>query len=217
MVTASLPVVVCETTSGAPTTTTSLPASVSVSVPSSDAQENLAVYSDETGSLMLVGPTTGWTCGGNFGADGSGMLALTPVSTSVPANAGTTWHLAADSPIQAITALETGASPVQAAALACPLFTSAAAAMQQDLGKVCAASPAGESKSTISSAEVGFVDAPGVAGIGFPSGGQYPANGIMLYQPKTGEASAYLATCTLPPAQHDLCTAVLNHFTALYG
>ena len=50
MVTASLPVVVCQTTTGVPTTTTSLPGSVSVSVPASEAQQgNLAVYTDETG------------------------------------------------------------------------------------------------------------------------------------------------------------------------
>ncbi len=73
MVTASLPVVVCSTTTGVPTTTTSLPPSVSVSVPTSEAQQgNLAVYTDEAGRLMLVGPTVGWTCNGSFGADGSG-------------------------------------------------------------------------------------------------------------------------------------------------
>ena len=77
-----------ETTTGVPTTTTSLPAAVSVSVPASEAQEgNLAVYTDEAGRLMLVGPTVGWTCNGSFGADGSGFLALAPVGTAVPAGA----------------------------------------------------------------------------------------------------------------------------------
>ena len=51
MVTATLPVVVCQTTSGVTTTTAALPGSVSVSVPSSAAgQGNLAVYSDESGA-----------------------------------------------------------------------------------------------------------------------------------------------------------------------
>src|SRR3984957_13501783 len=85
MVTASLPVVVCQTTTGAPTTTTSLPGSVTVIFPASDAQQgSLAVYSDLTGRLMLVGPTVGWTCSGTFGADGSGMMAISPVGTTVP-------------------------------------------------------------------------------------------------------------------------------------
>ncbi len=218
MVTASLPVVVCETTTGAPTTTTSLPGSVPVSVPASDAQQgNLAVYTDETGRLMLVGPTVGWTCNGSFGADGSGQLALAPVGTVVPAT-GTTWHLPTSSTTQAIVASESGGSTVQGAALACPLFSAAQAATQQDLGQGCSvSSPSQERVVRTSSVEVGFEDPPGVAGVGYPSGGQNPANGIMLYQPKPTEATAYRATCTLALAQHDLCTAVLNHFVATFG
>ena len=218
MVMATLPVVVCQTSSGVTTTTAALPGSVSVSVPVADAQQgNLAVYSDETGALMLIGPTVGWTCTGNFGADGSGMMALAPVGTTVP-TAGATWQLPASSSTQAIVAMESGGSPVQGAALVCPLFSSARAAMQQNLGKSCAA--AGVSREhvvSISSGAVGFQDPPGVAGVGFPSGGQNPANGVGLYQPKPSEPTAYLATCTLPASQQDLCTAVLNHFVATFG
>jgi hypothetical protein len=218
MVTASLPVVVCETTSGASTTTTSLPASVSVSVPSSQSQQgNLAVYSDLTGRLMLVGPTVGWTCTGTFGADGSGMLALSPVGTTVPAT-GTTWHLPASSPAQAIVALESGGSTVQGAALVCPLFSAAKAATQQNLGQGCAVtSPPQERVARTSAVQVGFQDPAGVAGVGSPSGGLNAANGVVLYQPKATEATAYQATCTLPAAQQDLCTAVLNQFATTFG
>ena len=218
MVTAMLPVVVCQTTSGVSTTTTSLPASVAVSVPASDAQQgNLAVYSDLTGALMLVGPTVGWTCTGSFGADGSGMMALAPVGTSVPVG-GTVWHLPASSSTQAIVALESGGSIVQGAALACPLFSTAKETTQQDLGKGCdTTSPPQEHVVTTSSSQVGFQDPAGVAGIGFTSGGQNAANGIMLYRPKPTEWTAYEATCTLPAAQLDLCTAVLNHFAATFG
>jgi hypothetical protein len=218
MVTASLPVIVCQTTSGVSTTTTSLPASVSVSVPVSEAQPgNLAVYSDLQGALMLVGPTVGWTCSGNFGADGSGMMVLTPVGTTVPAG-GTIWHLAGSSSTQAIVAMESGGSSVQGAALACPLFGAAKATTQQDLGKGCAVtSPAQEKIVTTSSTQVGFQDPAGVAGVGFPSGGQNVANGVVLYQPKPTEPTAYQATCTLPTAQQDLCTAVLNQFVATFG
>ena len=171
MVTASLPVVVCQTTSGVSTTTTSLPPSVSVSVPSSQAQQgNLAVYSDLTGRLLLVGPTVGWTCAGAFGADGSGMSALSPVGTTVPA-AGTTWHLPASSSTQAIVALESGGSTVQGAAVACPLFSAAKVATQQDLGQGCAVtSPPQERVVRTSAVQVGFQDPAGVAGVGYPSG-----------------------------------------------
>jgi hypothetical protein len=218
MVTATLPVVVCQTSSGVTTTTAALPGSVSVSVPASEASAgNLAVYSDETGALMLIGPTVGWTCTGSFGADGSGIMALAPVGTSVSLS-GTTWQLAASSPTQAIVAMESGASPVQGASLVCPLFSTAQAATQQNVGKSC--TPAGTSRehvSRISSVAVGFQDPPGVGGVGYPSGGQNPANGVALYLPKPTEPTAFLATCTLPPSQQDLCTAVLNHFVATFG
>jgi len=218
MVTASFPVVVCQTTSGVSTTTTSLPASISVSVPASESQQgNLAVYSDLTGRLLLVGPTVGWTCTGTFGADGSGMLALSPVGTTVPAG-GTTWHLPATSPTQAIVAMESGGSTVQGAALACPLFSAAKAATQQNLGQGCAVtSPSQERVVRTSSVQVGFQDPAGVAGVGSPSGGQNAANGIVLYQPKLTEPTAYQVTCTLPAAQMDLCTTVLNQFAATFG
>jgi hypothetical protein len=217
MVTATLPVVVCQTSSGVTTTTAALPGSVSVSMPAADASAgDLGVYSDEAGRLMLIGPTVGWTCTGSFGADGSGLMALAPVGTSVPTS-GTSWHLPASSSVQAIVAMESGGSPVQGAALVCPLFPAAKVAAQQSLGQSCAPAPSQEKVSKISSGAVGFQDPAGVAGIGFPSGGQNAANGVGLYQPKPTEATAYVATCTLPASQQDLCTGVLNHFVATFG
>jgi hypothetical protein len=164
---------------------------------------------------MLVGPTVGWTCNGSFGADGSGLLALAPVGTSVPLS-GLTWHLPASSSTQAIVAMESGASSVQGALLVCPFFSAAKAAAQQSGGSSCAGSPSQEVVPA-SGVQAGFQDPPGVAGAGYPSGGSNAANGVALYQPKPTEASAYLATCTLPTAQHDLCTAVLNQFAATFG
>ena len=114
--------------------------------------------------------------------------------------------------------MESGGSPVQGAALACPFFSAAQAATQQNLGKGCAASsPSQEQVVRTSAVQVGFEDPPGVAGAGYPSGGQNPANGVVLYQPKPTEATAYQATCTLAAAQHDLCTAVLNQFATDFG
>jgi hypothetical protein len=218
MVTATLPLTVCPTTSGVTTTTAALPGSVSVSVPASEASGgNLAVYSDEAGRLMLVGPTVGWTCTGSFGADGSGTMALAPVGTTVPTT-GTTWTLPSSSSTQAIVAMESGASGAGGATLVCPLFSQAQTATQRLIGKSCApASASKEHVAKISSVAVGFADPAGVAGIGYPSGGQNPANGVGIFLPKPSEATAYLATCTLPAAQHDLCTAVLNQFVATFG
>jgi len=61
--------------------------------------------------------------------------------------------------------------------------------------------------------EIGFLDPPGLKGTGFPSGGNNPANGVVLYRfmSGTGGTSA-IETCTLPTSDHSLCTAVLNDF-----
>ena len=39
----------------------------------------------------------------------------------------------------------------------------------------------------------------------------------MAYRPKPTKPNAYQATCTLPAAQLDLCTAVLNNFATTFG
>ena len=218
MATATLPLVVCQTSSGVTTTTAALPGSVTVKVPAADAgANNLAVYSDEAGRLQLLGPTVGWTCTGSFGADGSGIMALAPVGTTVPLSNGTAWHLPATSSTQAIVAMESGASTVQGAELACPYFSAAKSTTQQSVGKACAAAPAAEQVAPISSTAVGFSDPPGVAGGGYPSGGQYPARGVVLYQSKPTEPTASSATCTLTTAQQDLCAAVVTQFVASFG
>ncbi len=197
-------------------TTVPIPTSATVRVPAGEAA-NLVVYSDDAGIMMLIGPAT-WTCHGMYGADGSGGLLIAPAGESVPSDPDTGWQLPASSSDEAIVGYETGGSTVQGAALACSLFPEAATATRQDLGRGCAVTrPAQETIAGTSGSEVGFEDPAGVAGNGIPSGGQNPANGVMLYLPARGKASAYLASCTLPDSQHDVCTAVLNHFVALYG
>jgi hypothetical protein len=217
---ATLPVVPCQTSFAVTpsATVTPLPTSVAVSVPAGDAA-GLSVYGDDAGIMMLVGPAT-WTCHGLYGADGSGGLLISPAGESVPSDADPGWHLSTSSSDEAIVGYETGGSPVQGAALACPLFPSAAATTKQDLGQGCAVTrPSQESVSVSGTAgsEVGFEDPVGIAGDGVPSGGLNPAGGVMLYLPAEGKATAYLATCTLPASQHDVCTAVLDHFVTQYG
>jgi hypothetical protein len=59
-----------------------------------------------------------------------------------------------------------------------------------------------------------FEDPPGVRGNGFPSGGPYPADSLLMVNAKTSSSSiaANQETCTLPRAQHALCTMILNDF-----
>lgn len=216
-VVAVLPVVTCQTTFAITTqTTTSLPAAISVRVPSSEATD-LAAYGDPAGIMLLVGPKDGWTCHGLYGADGSGGLLISPTGEPVPSDPDAGWHPSVSSSTQAIVGYETGGSAVQGAVLACSLFGAAATLYTQSFSKSCLARPAQESVTTISAVADGFEDPAGVAGDGIPSGGQNAANGVVLYEPKVDEPTAYSATCTLPASQHALCTAVLNYFVASYG
>lgn len=62
---------------------------------------------------------------------------------------------------------------------------------------------------------VGFVDPPAVKGDGNPSGGAYPASGVLLYAwggiLRAGYGASII-TCTLPGSDTDLCAAALNAF-----
>ena len=194
MVTATLPVVVCQTTSGVSTTTTSLPASVAVSVPASDAQQgNLAVYSDLTGALDARGPDGRLDVHGHLRSrrqrdDGAG--AGRDVGAGRPGRCGTCRRRRRhrrSSPWRA------GAAPCRARRW--PARSSARPRRRRSRTSARAAptpSPPQEQRG----ADVvgpGRVPGPGRAwpGVGFPSGGQNAANGVMLYQPKPTEPTAY--------------------------
>jgi hypothetical protein len=214
---ATLPVVVCPTKYAITvTTTTTLPASLSVRVPVA-AAPNLVVYGDDNGIMMMVGPK-GWTCHAAYGADGSGGLLLSPAGETVPFDPDGGWHLAASSTAQAIVGYEVGASTVQASALACPLFSAAAAAYRQNFGHACKPHPTAESVADLGSTQAAFEDPAGVAAEGMPSGGMNPAFGVMIYLPSwPGRSAGYLATCTLPADQMDVCTSVLDNFVWGYS
>jgi hypothetical protein len=209
--TASLPVVKCPTTFAlaTPPPSVPLPSSAIVAVPTSLAGK-LAVYADNNDIMKLLAPT-GWNCSASYGADGSGIVTIVPSGESLPASGQDV------SPSdQAIIASETGGSPVQAAGDACAFFPAAATATETDLGRGCSARPSSEIVDPINASTVDFEDPSGTKGSGDPSGGPYPANGVMTYSPTT-EPGFYLDTCTLPAGAHATCTAALNYFVTLYG
>ncbi len=216
-VSVTLPVVDCPTVFGAeaPSTTAPLPTSEQVSVPAS-LVGGLAFYSDSRRLTVLLGPK-GWSCSAQYGADGSGGVIVYPNGQSVPQHWGAGWSLPSTSSEEAISSTETGGSPVQAAAQACPFFPVAATAYQNDLGRPCPARPSAEAVQQISADVVGFEDPAGTDGAGIPSGGQNPANGVVTYVQNASSDPSYLATCTLPDDEHGLCTAVLNEEVARYG
>jgi hypothetical protein len=170
----------------------------------------MVVYSDTHSILMLPAPK-GWTCKASFGADGSGDMTIVPAGETLPTGA-----LAPDSSDRAITAGETGGSPVIAAVQACSFFPAAAAATEADLEQACSSIPASQSLDHISPSAVAFEDPAGTVGTGSPSGGENPANGVVTYSADKGPGS-YMSTCTLPQDEHDMCTASLNYFISAYG
>jgi len=212
---AALPVQSCPTTYGvAQPTPTSLPATLTVSVPIAVA-DGLAVFSDPQGFLQVVGPK-GWSCRGLVGADGSAALVLTPAG-QLPGPSFDTefWHVGSSSTQQAIAAYESGASPVSAAQAACSLLLNAATATQS-YGLPCQAVPKGERTSALDG-EAAFDDPPGVAGNGAPSGGTNAARGVVLYSTSPGVIGAYKLTCALPTSQLSVCAASGDAFVARYG
>lgn len=161
--------------------------------------------------MELLGPK-GWACSANFGADGSGGVQVYPVGQVLAQN-----PLATGSTEEAIVGSQTSACVGCAEGQGCALFATAAADYMSNYQMACPTTkPAEESVETISDGVVGFYDPPGVAGDGNPSGGAYPANGVMTYHSGNNNGS-WIDTCTLPDNEQALCTAVLNNFVAAYG
>jgi len=214
-VSAALPQVVCPTTYGfQPTTTPSLPSTVSETIATSLVSQ-IAVYTDAQGQMQILAPT-GWACSASIGADGSSELAAFPQGQTNPTTSGAT--------------RDTGEQVVGGQASACascnyaqttPLFTAAADQCAiDDAGQpsLCPGPYPGEAVDPIGNGVVGFLDPPGVRGSGAGSGGAYPANGVVTYHPATsGYQPSYIETCTLPDSQHSLCTAALDNFVGSYG
>jgi len=211
MTSASLPVVTCPTANGigvAPTVTP--PSSQTVSVPRALVSQ-LAVFADDQGVMELLGPR-GWDCSGDYGADGSGGVQIYPADQTDPSTSSFE-----ASPAEAIEASQTSACDGCREQQACPLFTSAANDFENDFGSSCPdARPSAESVEQLGGGVVGFEDPPGVAGDGNPSGGPYPANGVMTYY-SGDQNGSWMETCTLPSAEKALCTAVLDNFVSAYG
>lgn len=188
---------------------------VTVVVPGGSAA-GLAAYTDDQGLMRLLGPQ-GWSCTAAYGADGSGGVVVYPAGESVPANWGAGWRLPAGSSVQAIIGSQTSACTNCAVAQACPLFGSAAKSFQANFGRPCpGARPAAESTTQVSPGVIAFADPAGVLGDGNPSGGSYPANGVMTYHPGNPDGS-WVETCTMPAASKAVCTSTLNYFLASYG
>lgn len=213
LVTVSIPVVPCQSSSGANVQPITLPSSQDVTLPST-LSNGLAVYADSFGFMKVVAPV-GWSCVAFFGADGTGGIVAYPSTETPPSSRNLDWSMTPNSPIQGV--VINRASPCYTCMLAqaCLLFPSAATTFQQYLGHSCSSPPSSETDELLSAGLALFQDPPGVAGTGNPSGGLYAANGVMTYYPQLDES--YMETCTVPSSEKADCTSILNTFIDWYG
>jgi len=187
------------------------------------AQANqLELYSGSGGGLLVLAPRS-WSCEAVYTADGRIEVTVVPPGTPSPNFAMI--PPSAPSPDEAVNAYSEGGCLGCQYVTACPFVSFAGTQYVQyapDYG--CTTPPSaeaidwirGSSTSPTSTDVVGFEDPPGVAGDGSPSGGPYPANGVLIWLqgPQYGTLKE---TCTLPSSEHALCTAILNDFIGRYG
>ena len=152
---------------------------------------------------FLVGPA-GMACSGEVGADGGSTLTVWPRGRPAP-----TVHAHEPGLTLFIEPACVGCKAFEA----CPFFSQFAVTEQMPCPSGI---PPGERAYGLTPHATLFEDPPGVAGDGWPSGGSYPANGIV------GDGSAasdpvYRATCTLPASEHAICTVSLNDVFGRYG
>ena len=220
----SLPVVECPTTQGIQGTSPStFPSSIAVTLPRATAK-TLAYYSDSTRSISPIMAPAGWSCSALEAVDGGITLSVFPSSEAADfASRSTSPQPFTASKDVAVIAYFTGACQGCVFDASCPLIPYVGSQTGQD-SPCPAAAPAGEvikwlngspTDSGAGSVQdlVSFVDPPGVAGDGVPSGGTSPASGLLSYSTGSGEPNASLITCTLPSAQKEQCAAILSDFS----
>jgi hypothetical protein len=199
--TVRIPVVRCATVFGAGGPPRKVAATVAVSA--AGPTHGLAAYTNT--QIFLIGPR-GFRCSGIVAADGGSEVVAWAPGRVKPAlhSHGVGLTLNIDPACAGCRADD-----------ACPFFTAFARA----LGFPCAAGvPAGETMARRGASLALFEDPPGVAGSGWPSGGPYPANGVVgLRGSPPGDALVYRSTCTLADADHAICTESLNDVVARYG
>ena len=213
LVSVQLPLNVCPTTVGVSSETpTILPSTVHVEINKVDST-TLAFYSDNEGLTTLLAPT-GWTCTAAIGANGSSSVQVSPSGQSVVSSGS----LRAGSTDQVISASQTSACVGCRESLACPLFDSAANDYQRAFQHACPSTrPSSEVQTVRTSHLAEFTDPPGVHGDATPSGGEYPAMGVMTYFDDAKSDGSWTETCVLPAADKSLCEEILRNFVATYA
>lgn len=174
----------------------------------------LVIYSDSMGIMKLLGPS-GWGCSAAVGADGGSGLTITPTNSGIWTNSD--GALSTGSKVEEINGSQTGSATGSALDEACPFFKTAEQRWAE-VGSSCPATPLPETATPFGDNAVEFIDPPHVYGTGDPSGGAYPASGVVTFHPNAWqEPQSSIETCVLPPSQQSLCSASLHDFALNYG
>ncbi len=211
----TLPVVVCPTIHGSDWEPRTIPTTRASNVPA-DLSRRFSVYSDDQDEVSLLAPR-GWTCQASIGADGNDYLWAYPRGeVRSRLTRVYKWPNAA----QAVTADLLPVCEGCVLEQACPFFPKA----EQDLvvsygtGFHCPHRPPGQDVERVTSTAVAFADPPGKKGTGNPSGGEYPADGVVTFKEQSGTNiyGSSMETCTLPLKDQAICVVVRNVFIALW-
>jgi hypothetical protein len=212
LVSVRLPLTVCKTSVGASSDTpANLPTTVRVEL-ARGSLTDLGLYSDNEGVIEVLAPA-GWNCSALIGADGSSSVQVSPPGQSTIAGDSLNGSSA-----ELVTASQTSACVGCRESLACPLFVDAANDYTQTFQQTCPTTkPSSESVTEVTSHVVEFTDPPGVVGDASPSGGAYPAQGVMTYYDDLMSDGSWTETCVLPPTESSICTAAIGDFVDRYG
>jgi hypothetical protein len=205
-----VPLDVCVTDHGIQENPRNFPATKAVDIAAAD-RDDLAAYTDDQGELYLLAPR-GWTCQASIGADGNDYIEAYPQG-EVP-DPVHSWPKTA----QAVTADFLPACLGCVLSQACTYFPIAEQQLVKAYGRSlsCPQARVGQLTDRLSSTVVAYEDPSGVKGTEPPSGGNYPANGIVTYKLPTKhfEYGSAMENCVLPPRVRDLCTNALNDFAS---
>ena len=196
--------VACPTTYGLPAETMGPVPSTMTATVSAEVAASVTFYAN--GTQTLLGPRA-WRCTAAVGADGSSSMTITP-----PGQAAPTGSPPPDQ--QAVTSYTGGACVGCIATMACGLFPEAWKLFDQPGATCPTTTPAGELITRPMPRSAIFEDPPGLAGTGEPSGGQYRALGMLVFDPGSGAGSEFPSalkiTCTLPDSMAQICDEIIE-------
>lgn len=181
----------------------------------------LTFYTDAKYFLTPVLGPAGWNCSASLGADGTSSVSIYPPNVRNPSGASN-----GTEETMGIEVAQVPACASCIAELACPVFLNAEAQMGYTSQYCPAYVPSSESVRFLdgnADSDYGVAvlsDPPGSLGILTLSGGDYPAEGALLYRgsgASGGYGSAGKVSCVLPSRYNSLCTAIVNDFVSRVG